>query len=482
MTPVTDGQGGLTYRKPLAQFDLVNDYQGYSPIAVKGVQYWLGTNNGLVHTFVDTTVKNGITYYYAVTSFDHGDPISGLPPSECTKFISVNSAYEIIEKGSNVQKARPEAPVSGYVPSAAEAMEKATGSTADGFVNIKVVYPDEVKDDNHYRITFKQDLDQNTFPKTKSFNLINLTSEDTLLHDCILFHDQDELPITDGFRLQFFNSLEIMSVGTVSWNRPGLIPVRVQKHTRYKDTGIITQPGDFIVVTGPVGIDTSIAFPVKSPQLPSMPVNFKIINKTLNKKMKFAFSDKDVVAGQEGIFSSYSGGSSKRDLVIILNDALIPGWELEIIKLTATSTDTLQYQSGDSLFINIKDPFLSQDSLNFTMKTEHVEVAKSDLDLIRVVPNPYVVTADWEPLNPYTSGRGPRELHFINLPPKCTIRIFNIGGQLVRELEHNSGIANGTVVWDMQTKDRLDIAYGIYLYYIDAGEYGKKVGKFAIIK
>ena len=91
-------------------------------------------------------------------------------------------------------------------------------------------------------------------------------------------------------------------------------------------------------------------------------------------------------------------------------------------------------------------------------------------------------TNSWEPANPYANGRGPRELHFINLPESCTIRIFSIRGQLVQTLEHNSGLANGTVIWDMLTKDNLDIAYGIYIYHIDAGDLGSKVGKFAVIK
>jgi hypothetical protein len=34
----------------------------------------------------------------------------------------------------------------------------------------------------------------------------------------------------------------------------------------------------------------------------------------------------------------------------------------------------------------------------------------------------------------------------------------------------------------MQSKDLLDIAYGVYIYHVDAGELGTKIGKFAVIK
>jgi hypothetical protein len=130
-------------------------------------------------------------------------------------------------------------------------------------------------------------------------------------------------------------------------------------------------------------------------------------------------------------------------------------------------------------------PFLSNDVFAFTTFGRLVDkgLAKSRMDMIKVVPNPYVVSNSWEPLNPYTSGRGPRELHFIHLPQKCTIRIFNVRGQLVKEVDFNSSeTTDGTFVWDMLTKDLLDISYGIYIYHIDAGELGEKTGKFAVIK
>ena len=46
MEPITDSFGAVTFRKPLAQFDLDNEYSGYSPIPIKGVHYWMGSNTG----------------------------------------------------------------------------------------------------------------------------------------------------------------------------------------------------------------------------------------------------------------------------------------------------------------------------------------------------------------------------------------------------------------------------------------------------
>jgi len=134
--------------------------------------------------------------------------------------------------------------------------------------------------------------------------------------------------------------------------------------------------------------------------------------------------------------------------------------------------------------LKLDKPFLSNDVVEFTTKAAFVDEKKAatDMDNIKVVPNPYIVSNSWEPKNPYTSGRGPRELHFIHLPQECTIKIFNIQGQLVQTLEHNSTIWDGTEIWDMLTKDKLDIAYGVYIYHVDAPGIGEKIGKFAVIK
>ena len=130
-------------------------------------------------------------------------------------------------------------------------------------------------------------------------------------------------------------------------------------------------------------------------------------------------------------------------------------------------------------------PFLSHDVFEFTMRGESMslETAKLLMDDIKVVPNPYIVANGWEPANPYSDGRGERQLHFIHLPPVCTIRIFNVSGQLVATLNHDTPSLNdGTEIWNMLSKDQLDIAYGVYVYYVDAGELGTKIGKFAVIK
>ena len=104
------------------------------------------------------------------------------------------------------------------------------------------------------------------------------------------------------------------------------------------------------------------------------------------------------------------------------------------------------------------------------------------MEKIKVVPNPYYAANAYEGQNTFTSGRGPREIQFRNLPQSCTIRIYTISGELVRVINHRSDMNYGSGSWDLLTEDKLTAAYGIYVYHVEADGVGEKVGKLAIIK
>ena len=139
---------------------------------------------------------------------------------------------------------------------------------------------------------------------------------------------------------------------------------------------------------------------------------------------------------------------------------------------------------GDVFRLAISRPFSIEDVYSFTSIASKINQskAKDQLDKIAVVPNPYVVAASWEPKHIYQSGRGPRKIDFINLPSKCTIKIFTLSGYLVDEIKHDDVFENGSESWNLLSKDGLEIAHGIYLYHVDAEGIGEHTGKFAVIK
>jgi hypothetical protein len=123
----------------------------------------------------------------------------------------------------------------------------------------------------------------------------------------------------------------------------------------------------------------------------------------------------------------------------------------------------------------------------YTFTTENLEiptktgipVAKAALDLINVVPNPYYSGSEYE-LN-----RLDNTVKITNLPEVCTVKIFTMNGQLVREFAVDNtknktelGNQNLTVNWDLKNNNNIPIASGLYLIYVNVPGVGEKVVKW----
>ena len=66
---ITDAYGNITFKEPLAIFDLENGLMGPHPIGYNGVQFDMGQDKGLQYIYVDSNnVINGQKYYYAITA------------------------------------------------------------------------------------------------------------------------------------------------------------------------------------------------------------------------------------------------------------------------------------------------------------------------------------------------------------------------------------------------------------------------------
>ncbi|MBW7888458.1 MAG: hypothetical protein H3C35_08875 [Bacteroidetes bacterium] len=148
--------------------------------------------------------------------------------------------------------------------------------------------------------------------------------------------------------------------------------------------------------------------------------------------------------------------------------------------------DSISGTFGGEVFNLITDqPFTSADKFSFSTQGAKYSAALASmgLDQIKVVPNPYVAVNSIEPTDrlPGTT-RGSRRIYFEHLPKECTIRIFTVSGELVKELYHSSGLDNGREYWDLLNRDNLGVAYGVYIAHIEAKGVGEKILKFAIIK
>lgn len=110
--------------------------------------------------------------------------------------------------------------------------------------------------------------------------------------------------------------------------------------------------------------------------------------------------------------------------------------------------------------------------------------ATNRMKMINVIPNPFRQYSGLSTVIDY------KQLKFINLPEKCTIRIYTVALDLVRALEHDSGGEEswGTVQASdyMLTDFAMNVAPGVYIYHVEshvAGHEGDAhVGKFVIIR
>ncbi|MFQ6008504.1 MAG: hypothetical protein ACE5K8_06065 [Candidatus Zixiibacteriota bacterium] len=118
------------------------------------------------------------------------------------------------------------------------------------------------------------------------------------------------------------------------------------------------------------------------------------------------------------------------------------------------------------------------------------EVARRDLKVF-VYPNPYRIDAGYRALGfegrnieRVTPDDKVRAIHFANLPPKCTIRIFTLDGDLVREIHHDFDPSDPNAshdTWDLITRNTQLVVSGLYYWTVEADNGETQIGKLVII-
>ncbi len=538
---ITDGLGYERFKKPIAIYDRVDSLFGFFPETFgTGVQFNMGSETGLVHAFVDSPLTNGLRYYYAVTAYDRGDIEKNIGPTETTIYVNVDPSGNI-QFAENVVAVVPQAPSLGYVPPGFDQRPEPVGTGLTfGQVGVRYLEPSLLVDGHEYEVQFldqsmdhmdndfdglvdDEDIDEFMPTVTTGLVLRNLSTEsvvDTvpfftyrLEHDEYklvqnLYDDRDSDPRTltvnlTGIELFVYNpppSLihmpELRINNGIQWSKnidastAYRLKMDIFKLGGFKDG--IPYPRQFMIVFFDELVNTSDHLGVpqaktgKEIPLPPVNVNYRVYDMQTGEELPFGVYDStvDQKVVPKGFFSA-------KDRIIFFER--LPGDSTMITfnLLNDAEEDTSFFRNygriigaGDTIRLFYDFPFTGNTRYRFQVKGESIDgdYAKSNLSTIKAVPNPYVVTALWEPHNPYTSGRGPRQLQFIHLPQVCTIRIYAVDGTLVRVLEHDSPMNDGAESWDLMTKENMEVAYGIYLYHVEAPGIGEHVGRLLIIK
>ncbi len=121
------------------------------------------------------------------------------------------------------------------------------------------------------------------------------------------------------------------------------------------------------------------------------------------------------------------------------------------------------------------------------------DVQRENLE-VYVYPNPYRIDADYRERGfegRTMSDRPPdrtRVINFANLPPKCTIRIFTIDGDMVREIEHDwkaMGMEDDPMAtheeWDLITRNTQMVVSGMYYWTVEDENGDVQIGKLVVI-
>ena len=108
------------------------------------------------------------------------------------------------------------------------------------------------------------------------------------------------------------------------------------------------------------------------------------------------------------------------------------------------------------------------------------ETAKTALDLINIVPNPYYAYSGYE------QTAGDRKVKITNIPEKCTISIYSLNGTLIRRFKvDQSGVPNlsygiplTSQDWDLLNTARIPISSGMYIIDVEVPNVGEKTLKW----
>jgi len=529
---ITDGYGTPMFKKPIYQCDLVDrsphnpnetngmthQCRGFTDFGlVNGMGYNLGDNTGITHIFVDNTVQNGRTYYYAVIAYDYGAPDigPGISPSENNVVIELDEAEEVRSIGKNVAIVVPHPPAAGYIAPFVE-IEQAD-LLGSGSITPMIMAQGSLQAGHNYFLTFGVDTVATVSGYDHGFQYV--TNEIHIYDETdstFLVYKEDSVKYV-GTNFIYRDTLDYWTLnpsGTVSTDIFDGMQVKIDPAVEtpeynYDNSGWIT--GNGIMRITPSGSEGS-----------KMPWKYQIVftdddsayvgvarsgtvkdesgtsigsDKITEPALDFYIQNTSFVdtAGQYEFMDVVVHDVNGNDSVDWFEDRFFVGapsgsrWRATAFIIDFQLAIEATYpQSGDVYQVDWKRPFFETDTIRFSINSDNqinTDSLKTGMDKIKVVPNPYVMTnmMETQVSNPYLNQR--RRLMFTHIPANCSIKIFTVSGIFVDEIIVSNTPENGIIHWDMLTRENLEIAAGMYIYHIESEITGDaKLGKFAVIK
>lgn len=520
---ITDGYGTPTFLKPVFQCDLKDGKFGFTDFGlINGTGYNLGTDSGIKHVFVDNTVQNGRTYYYAVVAYDYGAPDigPGIAPSENNIVIEKDDAEEVVSWGKNVAIVIPHQMAAGYLQPEIEVIAT-NPPIGTGIVVPRILASASLEIGHRYQLEFLIDTvaqisnyDNGILYANSGLHVYDLTD------DTLLVYTEDSSSFS-GNNLIYRDTLDYWTINPDVDFRSDVfdgIQIGIDDFSEVPEWN----PDSTGWVTG--GFGTVFHVNVSNEEFQSMPWDFDIIFTGDPTEYTGEITNKSGIRDENGNILSRSailvnqsvdfyvvnrslpgpdGNQELMDMVIhdlngsgtfeINEDRVIVGaptgsrWGGTLMVVDfLNGTENTHPDPGSVYRVSFNRPFWKTDKFLFEVIGSEgfdEELMEEKMKEIRVVPNPYVMTNMMEPsvANQYLNQR--RRLLFTNLPAQCRIKIFTVSGILVDEIIVDNPDEYGIAHWDMLTRENLEIAAGMYIYHVESIVTGKeKTGKFAVIK
>ncbi|MDO9694288.1 MAG: hypothetical protein Q7W56_06120 [Candidatus Latescibacteria bacterium] len=469
------GSGPLGNGRPIAQFDLDNGRSGFSTQIVDGVAYYLGTDSGLTHTWTDYSVTNGQRYYYAVTAYDYGSEAFEFYPSENAIAPSRTPRGGLVLP-PNVVDVRPNPRALGYVPATADTATQVAGR-GFGSISVAILNSDIVPDGHLFKIRFATPSADSL--RATSYALVDSTTGEILFTSGSDFDALGVGQVGAGM-MPLISSARAVSVDEAASGFSATGDTDAELAVLYQIVLPINRlrpgfPDDIVIRFSDVAEGNSIAMPF----WPARPAKFTVAALARDGEIPLDFRFRDIDG--DGTLSHVN---DIIDVVTYLPEqptTPVVTWRFQL-NAADTPAPASPPGAGDEYTLRLNRPFAADDVFVFTTTGSRIDEAAARVGFAPyVVPNPYIGSASFEPERYAVSGRGERRLEFRGLTSSCTIRIYNVRGELVDTLRNEDSL-DGYVAWNLRTKDNLDVAPGLYIYHVRTDDAQEYTGKFAVIK
>jgi hypothetical protein len=477
---------GVSWNK-IAEFDLVNT---------------IGKNTGLQYNYIDTTITNGFEYWYSITAFDKGNSTIESLESPIGNNIAAVNTVSVIPRSEAIGRTSV---------STSDVTNLNTGNS--NYLLGASVIDNESLAGNEYRTSFSYtprkevgDLATNVtiivtdsnvtkpykyaieFSSPTSFDLKNITLNTIIRSGYPYpFGGRDLIITGDGLRISMHDT-----TGT----EPEFRPEQGDVITINYAMTVVRNEQDSVINNRPhqlEQIQTTVDGVSLQLSEPDIIKSVSRIGGTDNVEMSFEVVDAGLVEEKIYIASVEGNGFINNGGYVQLS---VSNTTIQLVTLFSGDTFTFGGIEGTITFPSNAPPAAGnkfsvetikpvapniKDSYSFKIAGSKVDYQRvvNEMNKIRVVPNPYIVSSLYEPEFGELRREPLRQIQFINLPTECTIYIFTIDADLIKTINHNS--TNGTEVWDLRTEGGRELAAGMYIYVVKTKDSEYKE-RFAIIK